>query len=80
MLLRKLLLLEKLEMNPSATSDIPGVPLFKINEMGNKPFINCTRQLLVEETIIWKDSSAGNTCLLRERFLLMLGKDKLPRE
>ncbi|KAI5428740.1 hypothetical protein KIW84_033656 [Lathyrus oleraceus] len=65
-------------MNPSPTSDIPGIPLFKINEMGNKPFINCTRQLPAEEAIIWKDSSAGNTCLLRWRFLLMLGKHNLP--
>jgi hypothetical protein len=37
---RELPWLEKLEMNPSSTSDIPGILLFKINEKKNKPFIN----------------------------------------
>jgi hypothetical protein len=53
-------------MNPSSTCAMLRV------KKGNKPFTNCSRQLLLRRYL--KDSYAGNTCLLRRDFYSYWGK------
>jgi hypothetical protein len=56
-------------MNPSSASDITGIPLFKINEKGNKHFI------------IWKLHWGNNYHMLTLlEILTHAGKDNIPRE